>query len=258
MSTPTVYFGQQFAAAGVPAQIAAAIQAFEGHQAPNQYIVDTNGQPSVGPLQINLGGQGSGYTLTELLGNGNLQAQIGVHPIATAYAAAQRKGLTGFAAFLYTLTGSGHPTSKGFASLTGMEQQQVLADAEQAWGAVTGAQVAYSPAQAAAAVAGGSTTSEGLWAHVKAYLAGLAQGATHPGQAVADTLGTGTNTVAGATGSAVKTAAKKAAGGIWSKVQTGLLVAGAGLVALLGIVFLVLPSGQKVVVQNGGGAQQEG
>lgn len=139
MAQPTVpYFGQQFAAAGVPANIAAGVLAFEGSQTPAQYVTDTNGQASVGPLQLNLGGQGSGYTVQQLTSNPGLQAQLGVPPIAAAYKQAQAKGLSGFAAFLYTLTASGHPTENGFSSLTSAEQQTVLQRAMTAWKQVTG------------------------------------------------------------------------------------------------------------------------
>ncbi len=110
------YFASRFKAAGVPSWIAKGIEAFEGHLSPSQYHIDTNGLASVGPLQINLGGQGKGLTLRQLLGNSGLQADIGIPPIAKAYQQGASQGLTGLKLFEYVLGHSGHPDYTGLPS----------------------------------------------------------------------------------------------------------------------------------------------
>ncbi len=110
------YFASRFKAAGVPSWIAKGIEAFEGHLSPSQYHIDTNGLASVGPLQINLGGQGKGLTLRQLLGNSSLQADIGIPPIAKAYQQGSSQGLTGLKLFEYVLGHSGHPSYAGLPS----------------------------------------------------------------------------------------------------------------------------------------------
>ena len=63
---------------------------------------------SYGTFQLHQnGGQGTGYTATQLL-NPATNAQIAVGPIASAYQVAKAKGLTGAALLIETAHGSGH------------------------------------------------------------------------------------------------------------------------------------------------------
>jgi len=124
LSAVPPYFAKAFSKAGVPSWIAAGIEAFEGNVAPNKWNADTGGTTSTGPLQLNSGGQGAGYSASYLAAHPNLQAQLGVPPIAKAYAAGERQGLTGENLFLYTLGHSGHPDYNGLSS---PDQQRAMA-----------------------------------------------------------------------------------------------------------------------------------
>lgn len=110
-------FQSWFQAYGVPDWIAKGILQFEGNVPTSQVNPDTGGTLSIGPLQLNTGGQAAGYSPQQLAQDPAQQAAIGVPPIAAAYQSGLKAGLSGLDLFLYTAANSGHPTEAGVTSL---------------------------------------------------------------------------------------------------------------------------------------------
>lgn len=94
---------------GVPAWLARGVVAFEGNVPPYAVTNDVGDTLSVGPLQLNTGGQARGWDPYELAKHPEEQAKIGIPPIAEAYKEGVQKGLKGYDLFAYVLSHSGHP-----------------------------------------------------------------------------------------------------------------------------------------------------
>lgn len=112
------YFSAQFAVAGVPGWLGAGVEDWEGGGSPSKISPDTGGTYSVGPLQLNSGGQAAGHSMAWWAAHPGAQAAKGIPPIAAAYKQGLALGIPDQSEqmFEYVLGHSGHPDYTGLPS----------------------------------------------------------------------------------------------------------------------------------------------
>jgi len=125
--TPQQIIASVAAADKVPAWIPETIAYAESSDNPNAV---SPSKDSYGLYQLNRkSGQGIGYTVTQLL-DSTTNAQIGIAPIASAYQAAQKQGLSGYTELEYVADHSGHPDDTGELPASYEERLKTAYDTE--------------------------------------------------------------------------------------------------------------------------------
>lgn len=125
--TPQQIIASVAAADKVPAWIPETIAYAESSDNP---AAVSPSKDSYGLFQLNRkSGQGIGYTAAQLL-NPTTNAQIGIAPIATAYQAAQKQGLSGYTELEYVADHSGHPDDTGELPASYEERLKTAYDTE--------------------------------------------------------------------------------------------------------------------------------
>lgn len=126
--TPQQIIASVAAADKVAAWIPETIAYAESSDNPNAV---SPSKDSYGLFQLNRkSGQGIGYTVTQLL-DPTTNAQIGIAPIASAYQAAQKQGLSGYTELEYVADHSGHPDDTGVLPASYEERLKTAYDTEE-------------------------------------------------------------------------------------------------------------------------------
>lgn len=156
---------------GVPTWITDSIATAESGlnpQAQGDFNAQT-GYTSFGLFQLHQhGGQGDGYSVQQLE-NPDLNAQVGIAPMAPAYQAGVKKGLSGYPLLQYVADHSGHPSDTG--TMPSSYNQQLA----QAYQKVTG----KTPSPIGAGSGAGSTVSSssgGILGSIQKVFLGLLGG----------------------------------------------------------------------------------